>query len=343
MLVIAHCYQSRRAIFGGQSPPFDIVILQHNGTAMIRVEKVDCSDFRDVRDALVNFWGKGSEAKWCRMFDYRWERDEDYCGLALKDGDRTIGFIGLIFSRRYLDGRLEKFCNLTSWFVREEHRARAVSLLLPVIRMRDYTITDLTPSRSVYQIQRKLGFKDLDAKGRILLPLGRRFCGPEHSEVQTSHAADEIRRILSAAEHLRILEDHLAYQCEHFLLRAGNRYCYIVYSKHKRKKLPFVYIHYISDPALFEQAYHTIRNAIISHARACFAVIDSRLVAGLKLPVSFCLPYRTPKQYLSGSLKPAQIDNLYSELVLLNLRNHPRLKYLLRNIRQSVFGSASFD
>ena len=82
--------------------------------AMIRVEKIHCSDFKDARDALINFWGKGSETKWRRIFDYRWERDKDYCGLTLKVADRTVGFIGLIFSRRRINGRVEKFCNLTS-------------------------------------------------------------------------------------------------------------------------------------------------------------------------------------------------------------------------------------
>ena len=305
---------------------------------MIRIEKVHCSDFEDVQDALINFWGKGSEAKWRRIFDYQWKRDEDYCGLALKDDNQTVGFIGLIFSCRWINGRAEKFCNLTSWFVREEHRARAVALLLPLVRMRDYTITDLTPSHTVYEIQRKLGFKDLDANGRILLPFGRGISGPKQLAVQMSHAAAEIRQKLST-EHLKIFDDHLDYQCAHFLLSAGKRYCYVIYSKHQRKRLPFVYIHYISDPELFGQTYNKIRSAIMFHARVLFAVIDSRLVAGLKLPVSFCLPYRTPRQYLSSNLKPAQIDNLYSELVLLNLRNHPRLKYLMRNIRQKVFRS----
>ena len=304
---------------------------------MVKVEKVGCSDFKDVRDMLVKFWGKGSEEKWRKLFEYRWERNENYCGLALKDGGQTVGFIGMIFSRRWINGRTEKICNLSSWFVREEYRTRAVSLLLPLLRMRDYTITDLTPSRAVYQIQRKLGFKDLDANGRILLPFGRRLLGPKHIAVQMTHAEADIRQTLSV-EHRKILADHSGYQCSHFLLSAANRYCYIVYSKHKRKRLPFVYIHYISDPRLFGQTYHQIRGAIMSHARVCFAVIDSRLVAGLKLPVSFCLPYRTPKQYLSSNLEPAQIDNLYSELVLLNLRNHPRLKYWLRNIRQKIFG-----
>jgi hypothetical protein len=175
-----------------------------------------------------------------------------------------------------------------------------------------------------------------------LLPFGRKSLGARQLAVQMTHTAAEMRPTLSA-EHLKIIDDHRDYQCAHFLLSAGDRYCYVIYSKHKRKRLPFVYIHYLSNPELFEQTYHTIRSAVMSHARACFAVIDERLVDGLKLPLSFCLPYRTPKQYLSSNLKPAQIDNLYFELVLLNLRNHPRLKYLLRNIRHRVFGYALFN
>ena len=305
---------------------------------MVRVEKVACTDFRDVENVMINFWGKGAEARLRKLFEYQWERDEDYCGLALKDGDHTVGFIGMIFSRRQIGGRTEKFCNLTSWFVQEGYRSRAISLLLPLHAMKDYTITDLTPAKNVYKIQNKIGFKDLDVGGRILLPIGRRLSAPRHVSARMTHLESEIRQVLSA-EHLKIFNDHLDYRCSHFLLSAENRYCYIVYSGHKRKNLPFVYIHYISDTDLFEHAYHEIRNAIFAHAHAYFAVIDARLVTNLKLPFSFCLPYRTPKQYLSSHLKPAQIDNLYSELVLLNLRNHPRLKYLIRHLRRKVFGS----
>jgi len=56
------------------------------------------------------------------------------------------------------------------------------------------------------------------------------------------------------------------------------------------------------------------------------------MVKNQKLPVSICLPYRAPKQYLSASLKPEQIDNLYSEIIMLNLRTHPRFKYLVRDV-----------
>ena len=103
--------------------------------------------------------------------------------------------------------------------------------------------------------------------------------------------------------------------------------------------MPYVHIHYISDRDCFATFYREIRNALISYSNARFILIDNRLVADLSLPFSFCLPYRAPKQYLSSNLQPHQIDNLYSELILLNLRTHPRLKYLLRDIRLKWFGN----
>ena len=115
-----------------------------------------------------------------------------------------------------------------------------------------------------------------------------------------------------------------------------DRYCYIIYTKLRRKRIPYAHLHYISNPDLFGLAYRDIRKSILSHAKAYFLLIDSRLVKNKKLPVSICLPYRAPKQYMSATLKPEQIDNLYSELVMLNLRAHPLFKYLMRDLRRKI-------
>lgn len=305
---------------------------------MIRVEKIDCANYKDISDILTDFWGKGNEEKWRRLFEPHWERDENYCGLALKDDDKTVGFIGMIFSRRRIDDKIEKFCNLTSWFVRKEYRSRALALLFPLFGMKNYTITDLTPTRKVYLIQNKLGFKDLDANGRILLPFGHRLFQTKYTPPQMTHDLAAIERKLEG-RNLKIFHDHKHYPCSHFLLTDKDRYCYLIYTKLKRKRIPYVHIHYISNLDLFELVYRDIRQSVLSHAGAYFLLIDSRLAKNRRLPLSFCLPYRAPKQCLSSRLKPEQIDNLYSELVILNLRTHPRLKYLIRDIRQKIFGS----
>jgi hypothetical protein len=305
---------------------------------MVRVEKVACADSRDVEDLLIKFWGRGNEVKWHKLFTYQWGRHENYCGLALKDNDKVVGFIGMIFSQRRIDDKVEKFCNLAAWFVREEYRGQAIALLFPLFSMRNYTITDLTPAKKVYRIQNKLGLKDLDVKGRILLPIGRRLFQPKYTPLQMTHDLATIESELDG-QNRKIFHDHKPYQCYHFLATEADRYCYLIYTKLKRR-LPYAHIHYISNLDLFELVYRDIRKAILSHSSAYFLLIDSRLVNNRRLPLSLCLPFRTPKQYMSSRLEPEQIDNLYSELVLLNLRTLPRLKYLLRDIRRKMFGSS---
>ncbi len=258
--------------------------------------------------------------------------------LILRDGNRTVGFLGMIFSRRRINDKVEKFCNLTSWYVHKAYRSRAISLILPLRGMQDYTITDLTPAKNVYQIQNKLGFKDLDAEGRLLLPFGRRLSQPKYAPATRTHDSAVIEKKLIGQD-LKIFNDHQQYPCFHFLLTGNGRQCYIIYTKLRRKRIPYAHLHYISDPDLFALAYRDIRQSILSHAKAYFLLIDSRLVKNKKLPLSICLPYRAPKQYMSSTLQPEQIDNLYSELVMLNLRTHPRLKYLIRNIGRKIFGS----
>jgi hypothetical protein len=286
----------------------------------------------------MDIWATESKAKGRKIFEYQWQRDESHCGLILVDGDRTVGFLGMIFSSRQINDKTEKFCNLTSWYVHQDYRSRAISMILPLHGMKDYTITDLTPANHVYKIQKKLGFKDLDAEGRLLLPFGRRLFQPKYYPTDMTHELAAIEKKLEGQD-LRIFNDHKHYQCYHFLLTGKDRSCYIIYTKLKRKRLPYAHLHYISDSDLFGLAYRDIRKSILTHAKACFLLIDSRLVKNKKLPVSICLPYRAPKQYMSATLKPEQIDNLYSELVMLNLRTHPRFKYLIRNLKRKVFGA----
>jgi hypothetical protein len=306
-------------------------------TDMIRVEKIDCSQYNAMTEMISDIWTSGGEDKSRKIFGYQWQRDETHCGLILVDGTRSVGFLGMIFSQRRINDREEKFCNLTSWYVHRDYRSRAISMILPLNAMENYTITDLTPAKNVYKIQNKLGFKDLDAGGRLLLPFGCRLFQTKISAAELIHDLSAIEQKLEGQD-LKIFHDHKPYPCLHFLLRGEGGYCYIIYTKLKRKRIPYVHLHYISDPNLFGLAYREIRQSLLSHTKASFILIDSRLVKDQKLPLSVWLPYRAPKQYLSKTLKPEQIDNLYSELVMLNLRTHPRFKYLIRDAWRKITG-----
>ena len=125
--------------------------MNFEGAAMLRVEKVACDDFRDVEDLLTNFWRKGNEVKWHKLFEYQWGRDENYCGSALKD---------------------------------------------------------------------------LDAKGRILLPIGRRLFQPKYTPPRMTHDLAIIERKLDG-QNRKIFHDHKPYPCSHFL--ATETDCYFLY------------------------------------------------------------------------------------------------------------------
>src|SRR5262245_64825043 len=84
---------------------------------MMVVEKGTPAMFDDVYPLLSELDGSYSREKWREIFDYQWESDEGYVGYALVDGRKVVGFNGAIFSRRIIDGREARVCNLTSWIV----------------------------------------------------------------------------------------------------------------------------------------------------------------------------------------------------------------------------------
>ena len=44
----------------------------------------------------------------------------------------------------------------------KKYRSETILLVLPVLKLKNYTITVFTPSKEVYLILRKLGFNDLE-------------------------------------------------------------------------------------------------------------------------------------------------------------------------------------
>ena len=63
----------------------------------------------------------------------------------LRDGQRVVGTLLALYSERLVEGRLERFCNLTSWCVLPDYRSRSISLLTALLRQHGYHFTVLTP------------------------------------------------------------------------------------------------------------------------------------------------------------------------------------------------------
>lgn len=304
---------------------------------MVQLKKVDRSMFPQVYELLLEFNNEHlTREDWRKLYDYPWETNEGYCGYALIDGDSVVGFISMIFSERVINGRVERFCNLANWIVKPEYRSQSLTVLLPSLKLTSHTLTDFTPSDQVREISKRLGFKDLDGGLRVLLPplmgpLGMGWRNPPQITTEPSQMAQWLQ-----PDDFRIFQDHQQTQCRHLLLRDGNSYCYVIFStvRTNRGSLRYSSIHFISNKELFAKHSMPIRSMIMRTSRSPLVVVDRRLVADLPLRLSFDLPVQAARLYKSATVKPEEIDNLYSELVLANVSTLPGLRTVLAPIRR---------
>jgi len=286
---------------------------------MSELVKVDATMFEAVYPLLTGLnaaGGRVTRDDWRRIFDYRWEKDEDHVGYALVDGGTVVGFVGLVFSARQIAGRRERFCNITSWIVDDAHRSEGIALVLDLRNLESCTITDLTPRAEVHDILRTLGFQTLEDTIRVFPPLAsaRSWLGGRRFRVIT--APDAIAARLSGVERT-VFDDHQLPYCRHLLVEDGDRTCYVIFKTTYRRGMRLSHILSLSDRTLFGAAFPQVQRALQRVNGTWLTMIDARLLVGLRLGLSVPKRFRYPRLYRSPTLDAAQIDNLYSELVLL--------------------------
>ena len=281
---------------------------------MVKVRPFETSMLPEIYRALLRSHApQASEHDWHRVFDRGTAADSEPPGYVLFDRDEVVGILGTLFSERTIDGVPRRFCNLHTWVVDETHRGHALLLMRPVLRLRDHTVTDFTPTRTVYEISKKLGFADLDDRMRVLLPAGPSRVSSEGLEITSD--ATRIEQIDPSTA--TISRDHAG--CGQLLIADAAGRCHVVYTTVRKPLLHYCYLHYLSDPAVFRRHDPAARRALLAASDTSFVVVDARLVAGLGLGAGFDFPLKTRKLYRSRHLRPEQIDNLYSEQILMNL------------------------
>ncbi len=202
-------------------------------------------------------------------------------------------------------------------------------MLRPVQKLEGYTITHFTPGDTVRALTKRLGFKQLSKQLQILLPhfLSRGRSGMGNSML--CYDPQEMEDTLTEYDK-RIFLDHQPYGCGHLLIRDGSEYCYLLFTRVVRHWVPYCHIHYISNKELFARHERAVRSSLLKKHRARYVAVDARQVDGMKFPASFRCWEPSHGVYKSSDLGPAEIDNLYSDIVFLNLTVHPDASKQLR-------------
>ena len=286
---------------------------------MVSIRKAYPEDF-DVIYPLLSKFNNPYLTKDIRkqLFVNHWNAEEDYFGYVMMDDDRVVGFLGLIFSRRLVRNKIHKFCNMTSWIVEKEYRGRSIFLLLPVLKLKTYTLTDFTPSREVYAILKKAGFEEFETHYRLIFP------SPNISRLWSNCEVIFDRNIIQKKLNKRdyqIYKDHQFPHCYHLIIKSKYGECYLVIGRMVRKKFPFfiAQIYYINDLDVFRKCIGMARSEIYFRTKVFAIYVDERFLREKKIIFSKKMVLKNPRMYRSYTLSKEDMDSLYSESVLFNM------------------------
>lgn len=287
---------------------------------MLVVEKAVASDFEEVYPLLLGFNQPSiSKDTWKNLFVNHWQCEEDGFGFVLRDDGKIVGYIGLILSKRLISGKEYKFCDMTSWIVKEEYRKESLRLLGPTLALKDYHFTNLSSSDAVFKIMKTMRFKELETEFKVLLPTLKTIAlGLLPKKVQILINDNAIFQHLNASER-RVFEDHQKFPCTNVLILRENAHCLLIGNLRERKGIPFFNIHHLSDTDLFIAEIASCFMVICLKARAAGLVVDARFLRGKEMPHLSVRSRPANKLFKSPTLTKEDIDGMYSENIVLGI------------------------
>ena len=275
---------------------------------------------RPIRDAEIrrvaeflhaHLNSRASVDSWAAAMTPPWAFDQPNHGFFLEEGERVVGAHLAFYSERTIDGRAERICNLAAWCVLETHRHHSLRLIRALLGQKGYHFTDLSPSGNVVPLNLRLRFEPLDTATALVpnLPWPRRNRG-----VRVLSDSDELARHLRGRD-LDVYRDHVRTAAAHHLVVVrGDVTCYVIFRRDRRKRLPlFASFVHVSNPTLFRAAATDVYRHLLLHHQIPFTLNELRVV-GSRPRWSLMLRSPRPKMYRSPTLRPEQIDYLYSEL-----------------------------
>ncbi|WP_250645548.1 GNAT family N-acetyltransferase [Salidesulfovibrio onnuriiensis] len=281
-----------------------------------KIRRVDPRDIPAICELLhENMNSTFSVERWRRLFQPNWcdGRPQDM-GLVVEDAGRIVGFHGHVCSHRMIRGQRERFVNFSSWYLLKEYRGLGLGGKLVRKAIEDpestYTVFSLSPKRT--EMFRTLGMEPLENQ-RLLW----RKRGP--AEISLTTDVDNIWYRVWPEEQ-RFLDDNSPYGVEACLVTSSCDECLVLFTvSEKGDGTTYFDVLYRNNPRMFTELAQSIANAILPDGDAVLAA-DRRFALGGGLDARV-ETIRSPRFFKAPDrLKPEDVDLLYSELQLLDLK-----------------------
>ena len=289
---------------------------------MAKLLQITPDDFEFVYPLLLDFRNPDhTREDWHRLFSEHPDQGPGYCGYALVEDRRAVGFLGYKFSKRTIRGEIHALCNIHNWIVKPSHRHASLSLLLPAMRLEDVTLTNHTPTPEVRTICKRLGFSVMDATQRIIVPGGG--FGSLLQNVRLCVGAQEVLRHVDPQSAKLITDHRLPHHC-HALIQSQRGNCLVIMNRthkriHDRLRVPMLHCHHVDNREVFQRYARRAASQLCVHFGAVGLILMERYLRDPYPRMSLRRPGGPfEAMYKSDRLGPEDIDGLYSEMSLLN-------------------------
>lgn len=251
-------------------------------------------------------------ATWATAIVPPWQVAAPNHGFLLATGERVIGAQVAIYSERPIQGRTERFCNLAAWCVHPDYRAHGVRVLRSVLAQPGYTFTDLSPSGSVVEVNRRLKFTEFDTKS-VLLP---NLPWLRARSISITRSPEALAETLTGDDLQRYRDHRDCLAARQLLITAGAEHCHLIYRRDRRKGISaFATIIHASHLPLLRLALPALRSYFLRRERLVATLAETRMIG--RPPGAIDVPETRRKMFRSEHLAADQLDYLYSELTCL--------------------------
>lgn len=289
---------------------------------MAKLLKITPDDFELVYPLLLDFRNPDhTREDWHRLFSEHQEQGPGYCGYALVDHERAVGFLGYKFSQRTIRGELHTLCNIHNWIVKPSHRHASLSLVLPAMKLEDVTLTNYTPTPEVRTICKRLGFSAMDGTQRLILPGGGAAFRLQNARMY--FGAEEVLRHVDG-QAAKLVDDHQLPHHRHALIQSQFGTCLVIMNRTRKRvreglRVPMLHCHHVSNRAVFQRYAGLAASHLCLRSGALALIAVERYLSEPYPRMSIRRPGgRFEALFKSARLGPEDIDGLYSEMSLLN-------------------------
>jgi hypothetical protein len=263
-------------------------------------ERVDIATFM----AQVFPKAKWDAAGWMRLLDGRWAGQAGPYAITVRDAGRLVGVLGLVTATRPDVQGGARTANMSSWYLLKEYRRRGLgqAMIAAALSVPDATVTNLTSARAALPVVLASGLAVLD---------DTRLIWPATGNAPPLSVRD------ASADDTQIIRDHagLNIAWQEVTTPDGPVTCALSIKRKHDAYMTHEVLH-VSAPQIFAAHAAAIADSLLPPSAAVLAV-DARLVPGAQGQTE---PIAVPRLYSPDRLAPAQLDHLYSEIVLLDMK-----------------------